>query len=113
MATRYTVNAGDLRTSVVLGSPSLDEKPGGFKRKSYTPVKTVWARWVNAHGSEALVAESVQLSQPATVTIREYPDIDTTWGIQKDGQWYDIISLDRVQDRHRYIELKVSRMVGT
>jgi len=105
-------NPGELRTPIKLGQPSLSAQPGGFQRKSYTAVANRKAKWTNVHGAEAWAAESVQATDPATVLIRYHASIDSTWGVQKNGQWYDIVSLDDIRDRHEYIELKVKRMVG-
>lgn len=105
-------NPGEMRTQIVLGQASLTALSGGFQRKSYTAVTTVWAKWTNIHGAEVWAAESVQASEPATVLMRYHPTIDPAWGVQKDGVWFDIVSLDDIQERHEYIELKVKRTVG-
>jgi SPP1 family predicted phage head-tail adaptor len=105
-------NPGEMRTQITLGQASLTDQSGGFSAKVYTPITTVWAKWTNVHGAEVWAAESVQASEPATVLMRYHPTIDPSWGIGKDGDWYDIVSLDDIQERHEYIELKVKRMVG-
>ncbi len=105
-------NPGELRTPIKLGQPSLITQPGGFQRKAYTAVADRLAKWTNVYGAEAWTAESVQATDPATVLIRYHASIDSTWGVQKNGQWYDIVALDDILDRHEYIEMKVKRMVG-
>jgi SPP1 family predicted phage head-tail adaptor len=105
-------NPGAMRTQIVLGQAALTVQPGGFQKKSYTAITTVYAKWTNVHGAEVWAAETVQASAPATVLLRYHPTLDGTWGVQKDGQWYEIVSLDDIQDRHEYLELKVQRMVG-
>lgn len=107
-----TINPGELRTQVILERPSLVTGTGGFSKKSYSTIATVWARWNNVHGSEVWAAESVQASEPATVLIRYRTDIDTTCAISKGSNRYQIISLDNIENRGEYIELKVSRMVA-
>jgi SPP1 family predicted phage head-tail adaptor len=84
---------------------------GGFQTPILTTVATVWARWVGVHGSEAWAASSVGASQAATVLIRYIEDMDTTCVVTLDGNNYEITSIDDIQQRHEYLELKVQRMV--
>ncbi len=100
-------NPGELRTKITLKSRSVSTETGGFQRPSYTTTADIWAKWVNVHGSEVWAAESVQAIRPATVTIRYRADIDVTSAIEKDGVLYQIVSIDDVQNRHEYMELKV------
>jgi len=107
-------NPGELRTSIVLERPVLSENSGGFKKAaSYTTIATVWAKWQNVHGSEVWAAESVQAVDPATVLIRYRSDIDSTCTISLGSKRYKIVGApDDIENRHEYIELKVSRMVS-
>jgi SPP1 family predicted phage head-tail adaptor len=107
-----TTNPGELRTQIVLERPVLAENAGGFKAKSYSVIATVWAKWQNVHGSEVWVAESVQAVQPATVLIRYRADVDVTCAVSLGSSRYQIVSMDDIENRHEYIEMKVSRMVN-
>lgn len=105
-------NPGELRTQVVLERPAIVENAGGFKSLSYSTIATVWAKWENVHGSEVWAAESVQASEPATLLIRYRSDIDETCTVSLGTKRYRIVSLDDVQNRHEYIELKLSRQIS-
>jgi SPP1 family predicted phage head-tail adaptor len=74
---------------------------------------TVKARWVNDHGQEAVASEALRSTQRATVTIRHRADVLTTWRILKGAEIWSILSIDAVQERNRYVELRVERVKGT
>ena len=100
-------NPGELRTYITLQSRTVTTGSGGFMVPAGTTQATVWAKWENVHGSEVWQAQTMQAVRSATVTIRYRDDIDPTWQVIRDGQTYDIVSLDDIQNRHEYIEMKV------
>jgi SPP1 family predicted phage head-tail adaptor len=83
----------------------------GFADIGTTP--TVWARWINAHGAETVQSTSLQDTQRATVLIRYRADVIPAWRILKDGEAWQILSVDQVQDRNRWVEMVVERTKGT
>lgn len=103
-------NPGELRTSVVLASRTVYKDAGGFQRSRFEAVATIWAKWVNVHGSEAWTANSVQATEAATVTIRYRSDVDLTNCLDKNGKIFEIVSIDNIQERNEYLELKVKRV---
>lgn len=112
----YVINPGDLRTRITLQQPTISTDAGGAQRETYADVPTnptVWAKWVNAHGQEALQQNAVISAQRAAVTIRHRTDVAESWQIVKDGEAWKIISIDRVQDKHRWLEMVVERVKGT
>jgi SPP1 family predicted phage head-tail adaptor len=104
------INPGELRTSVALKSRTVSVETGGARRPTYTTIKTVWAKWTNAHGNELVSADGINAEAPATVLIRYTSGIDTTCAIDKGGLLYEILSIDDIQERHEYMELKVKRI---
>jgi SPP1 family predicted phage head-tail adaptor len=100
-------NPGDFRTRVTLKKRMVVEGTGGFQTPSLIPLAMVWAKWVNVHGSEAWAASSMNAMRAATVTIRYRDDIDETCVVVLDGNNYEITSMDDIQQRHEYIELKL------
>ncbi len=112
----YRVAAGDLRTRITLQRPSLAKDAGGaqvsdWKDAPQTP--QVWARWVNAHGQESVASDALKAAQSATVTIRQRADIEVTWRVLRAGVAWNIVSMDAVQDRRQWLELRVERAQGT
>ena len=85
---------------------------GSFADELWQDVCTVWAHWVNVHGSEVWAAESVQAVKPATVTIRYRSDIDEQCRILFGGTVYEIVSADNILQRNRALEIKVRAVVN-
>ena len=111
----YQVNAGDLRTLITLQEPTLSSDGGGAQTAAYADTATnpqVWARWVNAHGQEN-TEKALKNVQRATVTIRHRSDIKTTWRLLKDDDAWQILSIDKVQDKRRWVEMVVERVTGS
>ena len=103
-------NPGQMRTSVTLQRRTATSDDGGFMIPAWADIAVVWAKWVNVHGSEAWAAYTAQAGQAATVTIRYRAGVDLTCAVLKGTDRYEIISMDDIQERHEYIELKVKRM---
>lgn len=103
-------NPGDLRTKVSLQSRTITSEDGGFQHPAWTTIATVWAKWINVHGSEAWTASSLQAESAATVLIRYRSDVNLGCAVLKGSIRYEIVSLDNIQERNEYIELKVKRM---
>jgi SPP1 family predicted phage head-tail adaptor len=108
-----TTNPGELRTPITLQTPSISTDAGGAQRPTYATLAVVKAKWVNAHGAEVWQSQAAQAVSPATVLIRYRGDVTTGCTILKGGQLYEIVSLDDIQERHEYLELKVKRVTGT
>jgi SPP1 family predicted phage head-tail adaptor len=104
-------NPGDLRTLITLKQRSITTNDGGFQMPAWATMRSLYAKWVNAHGSEVWTADAAGATAPATVTIRYQADVDTTCAVEKDGVLYEIISIDDIQNRHELMELKVKRLV--
>jgi SPP1 family predicted phage head-tail adaptor len=104
-----TTNPGEMRTRVTILEREVTTNPGGFQVADLVELAEVWAKWSNVHGSESWIASSVEAESPATVLIRYLDGIDTSCYIQKGDQIYQIVSVDNIQERSEYIELKVKR----
>jgi SPP1 family predicted phage head-tail adaptor len=106
-------NPGELRTPVYFGSPANNQDSGGFKKNTYTAEDdATLVRWRNAHGAEVWEAQAAGATRTATLLCRYRSDIDETWGVKKGSQWYEIVSLDNIQERNEYLEIKVKAVVS-
>jgi SPP1 family predicted phage head-tail adaptor len=103
-------NPGELRTRITIEKRAVDEDAGGFPSAEWSTLAVVKAKWTNLHGSEVWAASAVQASAPATVLMRYRADVDATCALVKGGLRYEIVSLDNIQERGEYMELKVQRM---
>lgn len=104
------INPGELRTQITLQQRSVASDGGGFQVPTWSTIATVWARWTNVHGAEVWAAQTVQAEQPATVLIRYVSGLNTTCAVLKGSDQFEIVSIDDIQDRHEYLELKVQRV---
>lgn len=106
-----TINPGQLRTHLTLKRRTVSMETGGFPTPAYATIAAVWARWTGAHGSEVWAAAAAQAVQPATALIRYLPGLDTSCVVElDDGQIFEVVSIDDIELRHEYIELKCQRM---
>lgn len=103
-------NPGEMRTKITLQSRTNVQDAGGFSVPGWVTIAAVWSRWINAHGREVLEAGIAGVDAPATVLIRYLSDVDTTCAILKGSLRYEIVSIDNVQERSEYLELRVQRM---
>lgn len=110
------IKVSDLRTRITFQSPTLAKDAGGAQVPTYVNIAlipSVWAQWINDHGQESVSSEAVTSAQRATVRFRYRSDVQTTWRVMKDAEPWQILSIDPVQDRNRWVELRVERMKGT
>ena len=68
-------------------------------------------KWVNAYGSEVFAAMQAQVQEPATLTMRYSKLIQPDHLIYRVGDPvpYEIISVNDVEERHTWLEIKVKR----
>ena len=118
-------NAGELRTPIIIEKYTETTDGEGYSPKSWTNIfgagKTCRVKWVNAHGTEVFEAMRMDLNEPATLTARYSPLVTPRCRIllasdankvEKEKLYYEIISLDDVENRHEWLEIKVKRQVS-
>jgi head-tail adaptor len=105
------VNAGELRTPVRFVRIARGKDADGYPTETETEVIKTNCKWVNVHGSEVFTAMQQELREPATITMRYSPLINQKLIIYKDTDTdpYEVISINDVEDRHRWLEIKVQR----
>ena len=97
-------------------SPTITADAGGAQKATYAnigTVPTVWAQWINDHGQEQQLSDAEVSVQRATVRIRHRSDVLETWQILKDSQPWKILSIDRVRNEKRWLEMRVERVKAT
>lgn len=104
-------NPGELRTRVTLLRRTMTADPGGAQVPGTAVIGQAWVRWENVHGSEVWQAAAVAAEKAATVLLRYQPGLDTTCLVQLGSEIYEVVSVDDIQQRHEYMELKVKRWV--
>ena len=105
-------NVCEMNTSIALQKSTVVKSAGG-QAVTWATQATVWAKWVNPHGSESVAGESLQAARPATVTIRAYSGLDTSWALLKGAELYQILSVDNIRERSEYMEIKAQLIKGS
>lgn len=115
--------AGELRTRIyirktVKSAETVDEdgvahetEQSVFKPDTLGKERMWHCKWVNAYGSEVFTAMQMQVQEPATLTMRYSPLIQPDQLVYKVGDPlpYEIISINDVEERHCWLEVKVQR----
>lgn len=108
------INPGELRTPITLKLQTITKDAGGFQKKEPgTTLATVKCRWQNVHGSEVWAADAAQAGEPATLLMRYRSDVNETCYVVKSSNVYEIVSIDNIEERCEYMEIKVKRWVVT
>lgn len=76
----------------------------------------VWVNWKNQHGTEVFESMKYKLGQTATVTMLYSPKVNARCKVYlvsegDNAQPFDIVSIDSVEERHRYMEIRLKREV--
>ena len=106
-------NPGELRTEITIETPTLEQDAGGAQSPGWDELDTVKCRWKNVHGSEVWQSQALQAQRPATVLIRYLAAVDERCSILKGSDRYEIVSVDDIEERHEYMELKVQLATGS
>ncbi len=113
------MQAGDLRLNIRI-QHEVTTGTGSFATKTWYDLDDVEhagtscnipAQWVNVHGLEAWVADSVQAKLGATVTIRYRSDVTPVCRVLLGSTVYQIISLDNIRQRNEWLEIKLKAAV--
>ena len=109
--------AGELRTRIFVLDKHAPEARNANGYPVAEPVNVFGegasrrCKWVNAHGAEVFSAMQLQLREPATLTMRYSPKIDSTLLVYRRGdpRPYEIVSVDNVGERGKWLEVQVQR----
>ena len=113
--------AGEMRTRIQVFDLPRDQAGEPVRDKDGYPAqepvnvfghgRQLHCKWVNAHGSEVYDAKQAGVTEPATLTLRYTSKITTTCLIYRGGdpRPYEVISLNDVEDRNVWLEVRVQR----
>ena len=115
-----SANPGEMRTAVYFKQIERVTDADGFPVEQEINIFgqdadgkdiTVRGKWVNAHGAALIAAMQLQLREPVTFTTRYSPLYHRRLLVYKAGDPlpYEIIGLDNVEDRGRWVEMKLQR----
>ena len=102
---------GRMNVKIRLLNPADTISAEGVQTRTYEDGGAGWCQWVNAHGAESLQAHQFGLREPATLTLRFHPALraDSVIVRMSDGAQFDVISVDNVEERGFWQEVKVQR----
>lgn len=108
-----SARAGELRTKIQIQTQEKTVNQNGIEIVAWKTTCTTWCKWVNAYGREVFDAKQAGLNETSTLTMRYTDRMLPTCRILKgeDQRPYDVISINDVEDRHVWLEVKVSRRV--
>ncbi|MBR0160483.1 MAG: head-tail adaptor protein [Oscillospiraceae bacterium] len=118
-----SANPGELRTPVYFKRINRGLDGEGYPQEAEVNVfgkangKDVpcMCKWVNAHGTEVFQSMQLEIREPATITTRfSRKLLDPKLIIYKgdDPLPYEVISIDNVEERGVWLEIKVQRRAG-
>ena len=108
-------NAGELRTPVYFmrleKRTDEDGVPINWEVNIFGEGAPLRCKWVNGHGTEVFAAMQMNIQEPATITCRYSPLITKNQIVSKmgDPKPYATISLDNVEEKNKWLEIKVKR----
>lgn len=96
----------ELRHRITFQKVTYSLNENGFEEKQVEPVKTVWASVSDLKAREYFAAKAVQEENTVTFTIRYTEGIDQKLQILFQDKAYNIIGVDHMAYRKRYLEIK-------
>lgn len=110
-----SVKLGQMRTRITIKKLTESVDSDGFPVETWTDVfgAQCWCCWQNAHGQEVFDNLRLDLKEVATITMRYSPLVDVRCRVfyGSDTTPWEIISIDNVMDKNRFMEMTVRRMV--
>ena len=115
-------NAAELNTRVRFTRVTKTSNANGFAVQTTTDIfgQPVYCKWVWAHGSEVFEHRREQLGQVATLTMYATNLVTVDCRVTLEDELaltgaengpFEIISIDQVENRGRFMEIKVRRKV--
>ena len=89
------MKTGKLDQQITLQSLSVTSNDFGEVIKGYSDVATVWGHVISRRGTESFEASRMGSDRQIKVKLRFRDDIKTDWRIGWDGEFYNVIDVDR------------------
>lgn len=102
---------GDLDKRIIL-QDLVETNNFGEIVKTYSNIATVWAKIISQKGSESFEAARMSSTQKLKIKLRYRADVKTDWRIEWEGQFYNVIDIDRTLRRDGELWLMVESVVA-
>jgi SPP1 family predicted phage head-tail adaptor len=100
------VVTGKLRHRITFQKQNIITNENGFEETIYDNYKTVWTKVSNLSGKEYFEAAKVQKEKTVKFLIRAGIKIDESMRIMFNEKSYNIIFIDNINYKNKYIEVK-------
>ena len=112
MAKRSATGKMNTSIKIVRQTPDVLNDEGMLVNDGEIIVADTKCEWKNAHGTEVIEALRLGQKELATLTFRFHYDVTSDCILYKfgDDKPYEILSIDDVENRHEWIEMKIARM---
>lgn len=106
---------GEMRTRITIRRIISKIDSEGYNTREYRDVfsKPVWCKWEWERGTETFENERQRLEERAVITMRYSDKVDVRCLIWKDAeteQW-DVIAVNDVDERHKWMRVTLKRSV--
>jgi len=102
---------GKLKTSITIKSVTNGTDVNKTPTCSESTVLVAKCLWQNAHGTETVDNMRLNLGELATITMRYSPLVNERQLVYKGSDPWEIVSIDNVEQRNRWLEIKVKRVI--
>lgn len=106
---------GEMRTRVIVRKIKSGLDAEGFNVRGYEDLFSgaIWCKWEWERGTETFENERQRLEERAVLTMRYSNKVTTRCMIWKDKETdpWEVVSLNDIDDRHRWLRLTLRRSV--
>ena len=111
--------AGEMTTKITVKriKPGNDSEANPTEEWEEVFGGKVWCKWVYAHGDDVDENLRMGMGQTATITLRYTPKIDVRCRVwhendeQTDENAWEVTSINDPEDRHKYLDILLRRVV--
>ena len=100
------MDIGELGHRIIIQKQEITTNENGFEEEEWIDYKTVWAGVNNLYGKEYFQAAAIQMENAVKFTIRYLGGIEPSMRICFQGKSYNIISIDNIKYRNRFIVIQ-------
>ena len=106
---------GEMRARVSIKRIRSGLDPEGYNTRAYEDLfgSQVWCKWEWERGTETFENERQRLEERALVTMRYSEKVNARCVVwrENDAEPWDVISVNDIDDRHRWMQLTLKRSV--
>ncbi|WP_026478169.1 phage head closure protein [Alkaliphilus transvaalensis] len=102
---------GALRHRITFQKKTIAINHNGFEIETWEDVKSIWSAASNLHGREFYEAAQVKAEHTVKFTFRYLKGIDPSMEIRFNGKRYNIIAIDNIKYKNRFIEVRAQEVM--